>query len=121
DGHILIMTTNYPDRLDKALIRPGRIDYQVEFTNATREQVKGLFTNMYDPNSPTRFTPPESDPGSSNSEAKMKEIIDMAHRFCAAIPEGLFSPAEVHGFLLKRKHNPSLAVDDVMDWVRAAL
>merc|ERR1711902_411675 len=31
DGRMLIITTNYPERLDKALIRPGRIDMKVKF------------------------------------------------------------------------------------------
>merc|ERR1711963_548183 len=29
DGRMLIITTNYPEKLDKALIRPGRIDMKV--------------------------------------------------------------------------------------------
>jgi hypothetical protein len=33
DGRICIFTTNYPDRLDKALIRPGRIDLVLEIKN----------------------------------------------------------------------------------------
>ena len=28
EGRIVFMTTNYIDRLDPALIRPGRVDYQ---------------------------------------------------------------------------------------------
>jgi hypothetical protein len=31
-GRIIIMTSNYPERLDKALIRPGRIDLQVSLS-----------------------------------------------------------------------------------------
>jgi len=30
-GRIIIITSNYPEKLDEALIRPGRIDVQVEF------------------------------------------------------------------------------------------
>lgn len=32
DNRIIILTTNYPDRLDKALVRPGRITVNVEMT-----------------------------------------------------------------------------------------
>jgi len=41
------MTTNKPSALNKALIRPGRVDLQVSFTNATRSQVKELFIRMH--------------------------------------------------------------------------
>ncbi|KAG8529866.1 uncharacterized protein KY384_005347 [Bacidia gigantensis] len=52
EGRVLIMTTNFPDRLDEALTRPGRIDMKVPFTNATREQIRELFTRMYSPDTP---------------------------------------------------------------------
>ena len=36
-------------KLDAALIRPGRIDYQVQFQEADRGQVEALFSNFYQP------------------------------------------------------------------------
>lgn len=53
EGRVLIMTTNYPDKLDEALIRPGRVDMEVKFSNATRSQIRELFTRMYSPDAPT--------------------------------------------------------------------
>lgn len=47
DGQIFVLTTNYIDRLDSALIRPGRVDVRVEFSNATVEQVNGIFLSFY--------------------------------------------------------------------------
>lgn len=47
EGHVVFMTTNHIDKLDPALIRPGRIDVRVEFTYATREQAKEMFTRFY--------------------------------------------------------------------------
>lgn len=32
DGRLLVMTTNYPDKLDKALTRPGRVDLMEEIS-----------------------------------------------------------------------------------------
>ena len=49
EGRVLVMTTNCPDKLDDALIRPGRIDMKVPFTNATKNQIYELFTRMYSP------------------------------------------------------------------------
>lgn len=42
-GRILIMTTNHPDLLDPALIRPGRIDVQARFGNADRHLIADMF------------------------------------------------------------------------------
>ncbi|KAL8795375.1 MAG: hypothetical protein Q9195_002116 [Heterodermia aff. obscurata] len=56
EGRVLVMTSNFPDKLDDALIRPGRIDMRIDFTNATRSQTIELFTNMYLPDTPTMKT-----------------------------------------------------------------
>jgi ATP-dependent 26S proteasome regulatory subunit len=36
EGHVLIMTTNHPEKLDSALIRSGRISVKIAFSHATR-------------------------------------------------------------------------------------
>jgi len=46
-GRIMIMTSNYPKRLDKALIRPGRIDIITEFTECTASTLKSMMEYMY--------------------------------------------------------------------------
>jgi len=43
---IIFMTTNYIDKLDKALIRPGRIDHKFEFTYATVKQIELMFKKI---------------------------------------------------------------------------
>ncbi len=43
EGRVLFLTTNYPDRLDPALTRPGRVDLKVELSNALPEQARRLF------------------------------------------------------------------------------
>lgn len=52
EGRVLVMTTNFPDKLDEALIRPGRIDMKIPFTNATKAQITELFARMYSPDLP---------------------------------------------------------------------
>lgn len=43
---ITFMTSNYKNRLDKALIRPGRIDYIMNFDYSTEEQIKQMFVKF---------------------------------------------------------------------------
>jgi chaperone BCS1 len=47
EGRIIVLTTNHRERLDAALIRPGRIDVEVELGRATAEQLQGLLLRFY--------------------------------------------------------------------------
>ncbi|KAG1679944.1 hypothetical protein FOA52_007008 [Chlamydomonas sp. UWO 241] len=47
EGRLLFMTTNHIDRLSSALIRPGRVDYRLEFEHADRDQVRRLFLSFF--------------------------------------------------------------------------
>jgi SpoVK/Ycf46/Vps4 family AAA+-type ATPase len=47
-GRIFIMTSNYPERLDSALVRPGRIDLKVHFTNSSRQDILQMIHKLTD-------------------------------------------------------------------------
>jgi chaperone BCS1 len=47
EGRILIMTTNHAERLDDALIRPGRVDMRIKFELASSPMIKSLFCNIF--------------------------------------------------------------------------
>lgn len=211
EGRVLIMTTNKPETLDEALIRPGRVDLQIAFTNATREQTCELFKRMYDADrtattpfqkedrpqstastrlrsrlaffrspsnkitrtisapvvrqlplndnsgekdgnltdtsvtttavdldsdlcslpssaSPTKisFAPEEVNKLLAEEIDDLKpitpeELDKIAQGFASKIPEGQFSPAELQGFLLKRKREPRRALREVGVWVEGTL
>ena len=142
EGRVLVMTTNFPEKLDDALIRPGRIDMKVAFTMATRSQIKELFIRMYSPDesSPTRLskvdiatngkpangqiptskesdgllTPPRSPRNVINMS--LEELEDIAENFAERLPEDTFTPAEIQGFLLTRKKEPKRALKEVEGW-----
>lgn len=42
EGCVIVMTTNHREHLDTALIRPGRVDYDLEFSYATEDQKQRL-------------------------------------------------------------------------------
>lgn len=46
DGAVIIMTTNHPELLDAALLRPGRVDIRVTFGPATREQIERMCARL---------------------------------------------------------------------------
>jgi hypothetical protein len=47
-GRILVITSNYPERLDRALIRPGRIDVRIEFNHASRDFIQEMLHRFYE-------------------------------------------------------------------------
>ncbi len=47
-GRIVIMTSNFPDTLDSALIRPGRIDVIAKFRNCSNKTVTEMIEFFYD-------------------------------------------------------------------------
>ena len=47
-GLMVIMTTNHIEKLDPALIRPGRIDFRIEIINPEFDQVKSYIELFFD-------------------------------------------------------------------------
>ena len=47
EGLIVIMTTNFPDKLDDALMRSGRIDLDIELTYLDRFQTRNMFLSFF--------------------------------------------------------------------------
>lgn len=135
EGRVLIMTTNKPESLDEALIRPGRVDVQVEFKNASSQQAGELFYRMYEavaPPKPTKGQPAKEVSVKKNDklasilthqgqklDVTVEELKRISREFGERIPEDVFSPAEIQGFLLKRKQDPQKALEDVDSWKTA--
>jgi chaperone BCS1 len=47
EGRILVMTTNHMEKLDPALLRPGRVDMTIQFRTADGPVLKGMFMSIY--------------------------------------------------------------------------
>lgn len=47
EGRMLFMTTNHPDRLDPALVRPGRVDMKLELGPCGPEELRLLYLNVF--------------------------------------------------------------------------
>ena len=51
DKLITFLTTNHKDELDTVILRPGRVDYKLEFTYATNYQISKMYDMYFDDNS----------------------------------------------------------------------
>lgn len=89
NGRILIITTNFPERIDKALIRPGRIDMIVHFQKCTLDVVNEMVNSFYDKdvaltdaNLDGKWTPAEVNQilfrNFEDSDAGIKELVELA-------------------------------------------
>lgn len=86
NGRVLVITTNYPERIDKALIRPGRIDMIVHFQKCSKAVLQEMVTSFYDKEVPIDG-----------------EGLDMK-----------WTPAEVNQILFRNFEDPEAAVDELI-------
>ncbi|KAK3698076.1 hypothetical protein LTR37_017125 [Vermiconidia calcicola] len=144
EGRVLIMTTNHPEQLDSALVRPGRVDQRVEFNLTKKAQIKELFVRMYSgTNQPSASAPPmngtatmttnspehdisnekmsNGDPvGGDSKQSKVwssDDLDELSEEFAAQIPDDTYTPAEIQNHLMRFKHEPSTAVEQVASWM----
>lgn len=47
EGLIVIMTTNFPEKLDEALMRSGRIDLNIELSHLNKYQARNMFLSFF--------------------------------------------------------------------------
>ena len=94
NGRILIITTNFPERIDRALIRPGRIDMIVKFKKCSVEIVREMIHAFYDKN----IHVPD------NPELNYK-----------------WSPAEVNQILFRNFEKPRAAIQELISLKREDL
>ena len=95
EGRVLIMSTNNPDGLDSALVRPGRTDMKVEFPRARKDDGRQMFIQFYEEAGP-----------------------DVADAFAGKVPEDTFSAAEIQEYLIgMKKKTPDAAVESFEPWI----
>merc|ERR1712173_391782 len=90
DGRMLIITTNYPEKLDKALIRPGRIDMKVHFGPMTGKNIIEMYKHYF------------------NDEPPLNVPVDK-------LPDLKWTPAEVTQVFLNNMHEPEKALHQLIN------
>jgi len=79
-GRIMVISSNYYEKLDSALVRPGRIDITMKLDNASRETVGDMYSYYY-------------------GETLPEEILDKIH-------DKKYSPAEIVNMYVSNYENP---------------
>jgi len=89
EGRMLIITTNYPEKLDKALIRPGRIDMKVHFGPMNGENIIRMYKHFF-------------------------ETDSLASVSSSDLPDLKWTPAEVTQVFLNNMDNPQEALKQLI-------
>ncbi|ORX66342.1 hypothetical protein DL89DRAFT_270263 [Linderina pennispora] len=97
DERIIFMTTNHIERLDPALIRPGRVDLKTYLGNASPFQIKQMFTRFYG-----------------------QEAAELAGEFTAALAGHTVSTAQLQGHFVMYKKDARSAISGVGRLIEAA-
>jgi len=98
EERIIFMTTNHPERLDPALIRPGRVDVKEYIGYATPEQTRRMFLRFYE-----------------GREVEADALV-------AKIGDRRVSPAQLQGLFVQWKEAPEEVVVHVEElWRRDAI
>ncbi|XP_043489320.1 mitochondrial chaperone BCS1 [Polistes fuscatus] len=95
EARILFMTTNYLERLDPALVRPGRVDVKEYIGWCSGSQVEQMFLRFY--KSPENVT------------------NDMAKQFANEVmaQKRNVSPAQIQGYFMFHKNDPEKVLSNV--------
>merc|ERR1719244_2558778 len=87
NGRMLIMTTNHLEKLDPALIRPGRVDSSLEFKRCNKTAIRQFFESFF---------------GKDECLA-----VDMKN-----VKDGVWTPAEVAQICINNRQNIQLAMKE---------
>ncbi|KAF3923127.1 Paraplegin [Dactylellina cionopaga] len=118
EERILFLTTNFKDRLDDALIRPGRVDMAMEIGLATEWQVEKMFE---------RFYGDEEDELESGRRGQVQELcrefVELLRKSSSfgGAGKGGISTAELQGLFVYHKRSPEDAVAAAKGMVQAKL
>ncbi|KAJ3498209.1 hypothetical protein NLG97_g1308 [Lecanicillium saksenae] len=110
-GRLLIMTTNHKELLDAALIRPGRIDLNIEFNLTDSIMAAELFKFMYKPVAGAKPL----------TGVRADVLARCAAEFAALVPEFEFSSAQITSYLLQYRDSPAVALENAEEWVTRIL
>ncbi|XP_032671251.1 mitochondrial chaperone BCS1 [Odontomachus brunneus] len=96
EARILFMTTNYLERLDPALVRPGRVDVKEYIGWCSANQVEQMFLRFY--------REPGKDP-----DVLAKKFADNVISYKKNV-----SPAQIQGYFMFYKNNPDAVINNIM-------
>ncbi|KAK0647036.1 BCS1 N terminal-domain-containing protein [Cercophora newfieldiana] len=111
EGRIVLMTSNFAEKLDKALVRPGRVDRIIYLGNISPRSSELMFMRMYSRNDEGQA------PAGTVAKIPEAELTQLALSFSKEIPDEVLTPAQLQGYLLNYREAPVEAAANIRAWV----
>ncbi|KAK8848760.1 P-loop containing nucleoside triphosphate hydrolase protein [Apiospora arundinis] len=144
NGRILLMSSNHPEQLDPALIRPGRVDQKLYLGHISSACAETMFFEIYakfreayrqdlarvksikkeSKEKEEKKDEEEDDEMSSSSptcpllDMTDEELRRHAADFGSGIPSGTFTPAELQVYIFDHENSACAAVEELPEWVK---
>ncbi|KAK3296374.1 BCS1 N terminal-domain-containing protein [Chaetomium fimeti] len=112
EGRIVLMTSNFAEKLDKALVRPGRVDRMLYLGHISPRSSELMFLRMFGPDADGAA------PADRMVQLPREELEKLALNFSKCIPDEVFTPAQIQGYLLNYRDSPVDAAAKAAEWVR---
>jgi hypothetical protein len=111
NGRILAVTTNFPERIDRALIRPGRIDMIVHFKKCSLQTLREMVNSFYDEDVESELWT-DSTLNEKWSPAEVNQILfrNFNNREKALLELKSLSENDLYGFEINQSQEISLPV-----------
>jgi chaperone BCS1 len=112
EGRIVLMTSNFAEKLDKALVRPGRVDRMIYLGQISQRSSELMFLRMFGPDANGAA------PADRTVQLPEDQLQKLALDFSKSIRDDVFTPAQVQGYLLNYRDSPLDAAANVETWVQ---
>ena len=107
EPQLLFLTTNYKERLDSALIRPGRVDFQLHVDYCDQHQAKILYERFY----------PSKEKSNRNSQKFVDDLFSNIKQ-TDSNAECKISAAQLQGYFMQYKFDENEAITNSHELMR---
>ena len=109
NGHMICLTTNYKEKIDKALLRPGRFDCHIHLDNASPKTILQMINHFYNKN--------KDKVKEKDFIEKHSDLLDVLKEYCYHNNKLVWSPAKITQICLSYMDDP-FYLDKIIEHIK---